>query len=208
MTPISRKPINRILYTFVAAAALCLAPVSTTAASNHPDAKSAGVPHAIAEKISVPGVSNFGEVTPTLFRGAQPTERGFENLSKMGIAIVVDLREGGEVQREEKEVTANGMKFVAISWNCRDPKDAYFAKFLTLLQENPGKKVFVHCHAGVDRTGMMIASYRMAEQGWTAGESMQEMKTFGYSFFHQMICSPLEGYEANFPSVLTANAAF
>lgn len=213
MTRISRKPMTGILCAVVAAVALCLAPADAAGAGKHPDTKSADtpsrdVPHAAAQKIRVPGVANFGEVTPTLFRGAQPTERGFENLSKMGIAIVVDLREGGEVQREEKEVTANGMKFVAISWNCRDPKDEYFAKFLTLLRENPGKKVFVHCHAGVDRTGMMIASYRMADQGWTAEESLQEMKSFGLSMFHRVICSPIESYEAKFPSVLSTNAAF
>jgi tyrosine-protein phosphatase SIW14 len=233
MSQISHKSTNRILCMAVAAAALCLGPITTSAASKHLDTRSADaksadtkapdpksgdtksantkpgdVPHAVAERISVPGVSNFGEVTPTLFRGAQPTERGFENLSKMGVAIVVDLREGGEVEREQKEVTALGMKFVAISWNCRDPKDAYFSKFLTLLRENPGKKVFVHCHSGVDRTGMMIAAYRMDEQGWTADESLGEMKTFGLSMFHRMICSPIESYEAKFPSIMSGNAEF
>ena len=192
----------------VAATALCLGPISTAAAGKHGDADSRDIPRTIAQRARVPGVSNFGEVTPTLFRGAQPTERGFENLSKMGVAIVVDLREGGEVQREEKEVTALGMKFVAISWNCTEPKDAYFAKFLTLLRDNPDKKVFVHCHAGVDRTGMMVASYRMAEQGWTSEESMREMKDFGYRMFHPVMCHALEGYESSFPSVVSTDVAF
>ncbi|HTU32493.1 MAG TPA: dual specificity protein phosphatase family protein [Candidatus Acidoferrum sp.] len=162
----------------------------------------------MAERVRVPGVANFGEVTPTLFRGAQPTERGFENLSKMGVAIIVDLREGNQVQREQREVTALGMKFAAISWNCTEPRDEYFAKFLTLLRDNPGKKVFVHCHAGVDRTGMMIASYRMAQQGWTSEESMTEMRDFGYRMLHPVMCHALESYESNFPSVVSANAAF
>lgn len=107
---------------------------------------------------------------------------------------------------EEKEVTALGMKFVAISWNCTEPKDEYFAKFLSLLRDNPGKKVFVHCHAGVDRTGMMVASYRMAEQGWTSQESMREMKDFGYRMLHPVLCHALESYESGFPSVVSANA--
>jgi tyrosine-protein phosphatase SIW14 len=193
---------------FVAGAALCLGPISPVAAAKHANPDSRDVPHTIAEKIRVPGVANFGEVTPTLFRGAQPTERGFENLSKMGVAIVVDLREGSEVQREEREVTALGMKFVAISWNCTEPKDEYFAKFLTVLRSNPDKKVFVHCHVGVDRTGMMIASYRMADQGWTAEEARREMKTFGFSMLHEMMCSGLGSYEGRFPSVVSDNPAF
>ena len=199
--------VNRV-FAFIAMAALCVGPISTAAAGKHTDSASRDVPHAIAEKISVAGVGNFGEVTPTLFRGAQPSERGFESLAKMGVAIVVDLREGDQVQREQKEVRALGMKFVAISWNCTEPKDEYFSKFLSLLRNNPGKKVFVHCHAGVDRTGMMIASYRMAEQGWTSDESMREMKTFGYSMFHQVMCHALKGYEDKFPAVVSNNPAF
>ncbi|MGH9734576.1 MAG: fused DSP-PTPase phosphatase/NAD kinase-like protein [Candidatus Acidiferrales bacterium] len=202
-----RRIFNRVSV-LVATVALCLGPISNAAGTKHADSESRDVPHAIAKKISVPGVGNLGEVTPTLFRGAQPSERGFESLAKMGIAIVVDLREGGQVQREQEEVTALGMKFVAISWNCTEPKDEYFSKFLTLLRDNPGKKVFVHCHAGVDRTGMMIASYRMAEQGWTSDESMREMKTFGYSMFHQMMCHALEGYEDKFPTVVSNNPVF
>lgn len=192
----------------VAAAALCLGPISAAGAAKHANPAARDVAHTIAQRVRVPGVANFGEVTPTLFRGAQPTELGFENLSKMGVAIIVDLREGSQVQREEKEVSALGMKFVAISWNCTEPKDEYFARFLSLLRDNPGKKVFIHCHAGVDRTGMMIASYRMAEEGWTSEESMREMRDFGYRMFHPVLCHALESYESGFPSVVRANAAF
>ena len=48
--------------------------------------------HTIARKVTLQGVPRFGEVTPTLYRGAQPTREGFSNLAKFGINIVVDLR--------------------------------------------------------------------------------------------------------------------
>jgi tyrosine-protein phosphatase SIW14 len=147
-------------------------------------------------------------VTPNLYRGAQPSVRGFESLSKMGVNVVVDLREGNEGDVEEKIVTKDGMKFVGIPWRCTDPKDEYFAKFLTVLRDNPDKKVFVHCHVGVDRTGMMIAAYRMSEQGWTAEEALREMKSFGFSSFHQFLCSGLEAYELRFPTVVSSSPAF
>lgn len=198
------------LSVFVAAAALCLAPCSSGLApgTSESPTSSRDVPHKIAHKIRVRGVANFGEVTPQLYRGAQPSKQGFENLSKMGINIVVDLRGGGEVAREEKEVTAAGMKFVAIPWECSNPKDDYFVKFLTILRDNPDKKIFVHCHVGVDRTGMMVASYRMAEQGWTAEEALREMKAFGFSPFHELICYGLGSYEHRFPSVVSSSPAF
>ncbi len=126
------------------------------------------------KKKKVKGVDNFGEVTPTLFRGAQPTQKGFEALSKMGVEIVVDAR-GERSDSEGKVVRALGMKYVAIPWHCPFPRDEVFVRFLKLLKENPDKKVFVHCRLGDDRTGMMTASYRMAAEGWSADDAMAEM---------------------------------
>lgn len=154
------------------------------------------------------GVPNFGTVTPTLYRGAQPTKKGFESLSELGVKIVVDLRDGSEGKQEEKEVTRLGMKFVGIPWRCTDPKDDDFAKFLAIVRDNTDKKIFVHCHVGVDRTGMMIASYRMAEQGWSAEEALREMQVFGFSSFHQVMCYGLGAYEQRFPSVVSSSPAF
>jgi protein tyrosine/serine phosphatase len=169
----------------------------------------ASATHATARKLSVSGLPNLGEVTPTLYRGAQPTGKGFETLAKMGVNIVIDLRDGSEGKVEEKEVTQSGMKFVAIPWGCSSPKDDDFAKFLTVMRDNPDKKVFVHCRLGVDRTGMMVAAYRMNEQGWTPDEALREMRAFGFSSLHEMIlCNGLSSYEQRFPTVVTSSPAF
>jgi protein tyrosine phosphatase (PTP) superfamily phosphohydrolase (DUF442 family) len=160
--------------------------------------------HAPARRITVIGVSNFGEVTPKLYRGGQPKGTGYEHLKKIGVDIVVDLRLSGR-DAEKRNVTKAGMRFVAIPWHCYFPKDRVFAEFLKLLQENPDKKVFVHCRYGDDRTGMMIAAYRMAVQGWTPDEARREMQKFG---FHRMICPPLGPYETNFPKRLKDSPDF
>jgi tyrosine-protein phosphatase SIW14 len=194
----------------ITAVAFCIAPFGVAAQETARAATppSHDLPHSIAEKSRVIGVPNFGTVTSTLYRGAQPTRKGFEGLSKMGVGIVVDLREGNESNHEEKVVTALGMKFVGIPWHCTDPKDDDFAKFLTVIRDNPDKKIFVHCHVGVDRTGMMIASYRMAEQGWTAQEALREMQAYGFSSFHQVMCYGLGSYEQRFPTVVSSSPAF
>jgi len=143
-------------------------------------------------------IPDFAEVTPTLYRGAQPRAHGFEALAKMGVQIVIDLR--GDRASEREEVTRLGMKYVPMYWQCSFPKDRIFAKFLTLIRNNPGKKIFVHCRVGDDRTGMMIAAYRMAEEGWTAKQAMEEMTKYGFSFTHRrLICPRLSEYEEDFP---------
>jgi tyrosine-protein phosphatase SIW14 len=159
------------------------------------------------EKRTVKGVGNFGEVSPTLFRGGQPTQQGFEALAKMGVDIVVDNR-GDRSNSEGIVVRRLGMQYVAIPWHCPFPRDEVFARFLKLLQDNPGKKVFVHCRLGDDRTGMMIASYRMAAEGWSADDAMLEMQHFGFTREHHFICPRLEDYEHSFPSHLKSNPAF
>jgi tyrosine-protein phosphatase SIW14 len=163
--------------------------------------------HAIARKLTVNGVKNFGEVTPFLYRGAQPSHEGFEELAKkMGVQVVVNARPTRN-NREEQEVTKLGMKYVHIPWCCMRPKDEILAKFLTTMRENSSQKVFVHCQLGKDRTGMMIAAYRMAEQGWTAPEAMHEMQAFGFTAFHHITCPRLAGYEKRFPKHLETNPA-
>lgn len=163
--------------------------------------------HGIPEKMHVEGVKNFAEVTPNLYRGAQPSKRGYEALAKMGIDIVVDLR-GTGLDRERKEVTDLGMRFVDIPWFCMTPHDPDMADFLELIRQNPGKKIFVHCIKGDDRTGMEIAAYRMAEQGWSEPEARTEMKKFGFGFVHARLCTGLGHYETRFPQRWATSPAF
>lgn len=142
--------------------------------------------HEIAQKLKLDGVPDFGEITPTLFRGSQPSKEGLRNLAQMGIAIVVDMRSWHG--RERKTVEALGMKYVSISWQCFHPTDGVIAKFLELIRDNPGKKIFVHCHIGDDRVGMEISAFRMSVQGWTPEEAKAEMIAFGQNKFHRLIC--------------------
>ena len=166
----------------------------------HPD-------HAFAKMIPVQSVPKFGEVTPQLFRGAQPSSEGLEFLAKMGVGIIVNLRPG-EHPDEEAQATRLGMRYVSIPWHCYHPNDASIAAFLTLLRENPDKKIFVHCELGTDRTGMSVAAYRISAQGWSAEEAMKEMQAFGFSSAHRVTCRGLAGYEETFPSAFKTGDAF
>jgi tyrosine-protein phosphatase SIW14 len=195
-------------FRLASAVALLAGTMSLAEQKQRPEAAPASseAKHTIARKLTLPGVPRFGEVTPTLYRGAQPTPEGFRNLARMGINIVVDLR--GSRDSEGRLVSRLGMRYVPLHWQCFSPRDEHFAQFLTLLRENPGKKVFVHCRVGDDRTGMDIAAYRIAEQGWTAEEARKEMEAYGVNWFHKVICFPLSSYEQEFPERFKTSAAF
>ncbi|HKV43027.1 MAG TPA: tyrosine-protein phosphatase [Blastocatellia bacterium] len=153
------------------------------------------------------GLPNFGEVTPNLFRGGQPGADGLKALKKMGVSIVVDMR-GGHSEHEKRAAEELGMEYVSIPWHCPLPADEPFIKFLKVIEKNHGRKVFVHCRLGDDRTGMAIASYRMAEEGWTSEEALKEMELFGFTGVHKLICPGLNHYEKSFPKHLKTNPAF
>lgn len=190
-----------------ASLALLVATLSTTA-EEYPGANaSPPTQHSSPNKSMRKNLPNFGEASTTLYHGGQPSKTGFHMLAKMGVNIVVDLR--GNRDSERKIVTHLGMQYVAIPWQCSFPKDRVFAEFLTLLRKNPGKKVFVHCRLGDDRTAMMIASYRMAEEGWSAERAEKEMEKFGFSFAHRrLICPGLSSYEEEFPHHFKSSPEF
>lgn len=185
---------------YVAAGPRQATPVTSSPAQTPAD-------HAMGTRLKTRGIPNFGQVTPSLYRGAQPSHEGFEALQKVGINIVVDLRGGGS-KDEEAAVSKLGMQYISIPSHCPFPKDEPFAKFLRVLRENPAKKVFVHCRLGDDRTGMAVAAYRMAMEGWSADEAMKEMRAFGFSSVHHAMCPGLADYEESFPQRLKTSTAF
>src|SRR5690348_14387841 len=112
-----------------------------------------------ADTADLPGVHNFHQVNAHVFRGAQPTDEGFQSLAKLGIKVVVDLQEpDSRGTAEAKTVTADGMKYISVPMQgMATPSDTSVFKVLGLLEDSSVGPVFVHCHRGADRTGAVIA---------------------------------------------------
>ncbi len=182
---------------------VALAAVCVQAAS--PQQKPA--PPAFAEKRNVEGLPNLGQVSTTLYRGGQPKKEGYPKLKEMGVEIVVNLRDDkDDIAEERQTVEQHGMRFVSIPWNARrGPNDPQVAEFLELLRANPERKIFVHCKAGKERTGVMIAAYRIAVQGWTAPQALDEMEFFGIRGFW---FAHLKNYIRHFPERLRSDPDF
>jgi protein tyrosine/serine phosphatase len=193
----------------IPAFSLALALVLQTNAAPRQDEKTENSPaqHAMGTRQKVNGIPNFGQVSETLYRGALPNTAGLEALKKMGVNIVIDMRRGHD-QLEEDTVAKLGMQYMSIPSRCPFPQDEPVARFLAVIEQNRDKKVFVHCRLGEDRTGLAVAAYRIAEQGWSADEADNEMKAFGFSTMHEMICPGLQTYEETFPERLKKNPAF
>jgi protein tyrosine/serine phosphatase len=152
--------------------------------------------------MSVPGIKNFGKVDEYLYRGAQPTDEGVEQLHKMDMDTIVDLRSElhGAIANEHRQVVSLGMRFINLpggGWAV--PKDEEIARFFGLVREQPRRKIFIHCWLGGDRSGMFIAAYRIAFDGWTPEQAIEEMREFHYlEFWHPN----MKEYVLHFPERL------
>jgi tyrosine-protein phosphatase SIW14 len=138
----------------------------------------------IGQKISLPGIPNAGKISDSLFRGAQPDVSHLDELKKIGITTIVDLRSESSGTREREKIMAEslGMHFISIPVDgFSNPTSAQLAEFFTLFRQTPLQKIFVHCQYGKDRTGVFIASYRIAFDHWTANQAMKEMLAFGFN---------------------------
>jgi protein tyrosine/serine phosphatase len=131
---------------------------------------------------------NFQKVDDHVYRGAQPTNKGFKDLAERGIKTVVDLRDIGEHSQadEQKAVTDLGMRYVSIPMQgMSTPKDKQIVAVLALLNDVTSGPVFVHCKRGADRTGTVIAVYRILHDGWDSRRALSEAKSYGMSVFQR-----------------------
>jgi tyrosine-protein phosphatase SIW14 len=148
--------------------------------------------HAAMRPQDIRGVENFAEVSPVLFRGAQPTEDGFAELKRRGIKTIVSLR---TFNSDRDELEGHGLRYVRFYCKAWHIEDEDMARFLKVLEDPENQPVFVHCQHGSDRTGCAVAVYRMVEQGWTPEEAIAEINNFGYHPVFKNILEYLRRFE-------------
>lgn len=132
-----------------------------------------------ATLVEKPGLPNVYKVADEVYRGAQPTTQGFQELYKMGIKTVVNLRFR---HSDLDDLGKIGLAYIEIPMNAWHPKDEDVVKFLQIVTDPEKVPVFVHCQHGADRTGVMVASYRIIIQGWSKDQAIAEMTEGGFGF--------------------------
>ena len=131
-----------------------------------------------------PAIPNFHQVNEHIYRGGQPAPETWQSLAKMGIKTVIDLCREDEhsTAAEARAVAAVGMNYVNVPMKgVVAPTNEQIAKVLALLDSQ--EPVFVHCKRGADRTGTVIACYRIAHDRWQRQQALHEAKSFGMGMF-------------------------
>ena len=132
-----------------------------------------------AVRMERPGLRNFHRVSPTLYRGAQPTQEGLAELRRLGVKTVVSLR---AFHGEREMVAAAGLGYERISFKVWHPEDEDLRRFLAIATDPARQPVFLHCQRGADRTGTAVAVYRICVEGWSREDAIEELANGGYAF--------------------------
>jgi len=132
-----------------------------------------------ASQAAHPGIENFGVVEDGVYRGAQPDETGYRTLSELGVKCVLNLRSDHD---ERAAVEAAGMTPREVPMGMiRGVNEDSVEQAVGLMSDPANRPIYVHCRLGQDRTGVVVATYRMAVDGWTLEEAESEMQAYGFN---------------------------
>lgn len=152
------------------------------------DDSEAGLPvHARDAQTPDLGIENFVKVNDTLYRGGLPSDEQLKALVKLGVKTDVCLMNGllgneaAAVAHEKAACARLGLRWVNLPVPYGvEPPASMVDRFLSTAETPSSGPLYVHCKHGRDRTGVMVAAFRIHHDGYTGDQALQEMQTYGY----------------------------
>ena len=131
-----------------------------------------------AQPLVLEGVPNLHRINEQLYRSAQPTAAGFQALESLGVRTVLNLR---QYHDDDDEATGINMVLKHRWVNTSDFGDTEMLDALQTIA-TANSPVLVHCWHGADRTGTVIALYRMVCQSWSREQALDELQHGDYGY--------------------------
>lgn len=140
--------------------------------------KSTLLANAYIAPIELGNLQNLHKVDENLYRSEQPQTKDFIELEKLGIKTVINLRNRFSNHHELKKSSIKEVEIPINSWKINY---MHLVGALKLIEAS-AKPVLVHCLHGSDRTGCVVACYRVVFNNWTKEDAIKEFLSpeFGY----------------------------
>ena len=114
---------------------------------------------------------NFYKVSDDIYRSEQPSLKEIEQLNKIGIKTIINLRLW---HSDRNKLTNTGIAEIRINMRAGKVTDEKIIQILKAIKNSP-KPILIHCWHGSDRTGVVIAMYRLIFQNWTKKQVIEEL---------------------------------
>jgi protein tyrosine/serine phosphatase len=123
------------------------------------------------------------KVTEGIYRG--PRLEDFQPLRDLKIVTVLNLEDDEkEVEREMVVSYKNGIQyFINPMSEIKIPSKVQLYSACQIISYKPFHPIYIHCKHGQDRTGYVIAAYRMLSEGWSFERAYQEAKDNGHKWW-------------------------
>jgi hypothetical protein len=126
--------------------------------------------------------TNFDTTVNNNYRGARI--RSFAQLDSMrrvyGIVTIINLAKDALPKKGPSEIEWSkelGIEYVPVYLGDAPPSEANWTKIRDLLSRGG---VYLHCAHGADRTGAIIAKYRVDVEGVAPCDAYREARRFGF----------------------------
>lgn len=134
-----------------------------------------------AEKITLPEskLKNLYCIDEGVYRSEQPTKKDFMILEMFGVKEILNLRRWHSDEDEVDENSSLILHRVKTNAHSIDTND--FVEVLRIIRNRQGP-ILIHCRHGSDRTGAIVAMYRIVFQGMSKEDAIKEMKDGDFGF--------------------------
>ncbi len=126
---------------------------------------------ASSKSINHTTLRNLYQVNQNLYRSEQPNAKEMQHLEVMGIKSILNLR---QFHTDKQEIRQTHLTAFHLPMNAGKFGDNEIIDALKIIQSAP-KPVLVHCWHGSDRTGAVIAAYRIVFENWRKEDAIQEL---------------------------------
>jgi protein tyrosine phosphatase (PTP) superfamily phosphohydrolase (DUF442 family) len=127
--------------------------------------------------MSTSDIYNFLKLSDSIATAGQPTEAQFSAIKDSGFQVVVNLalpESKNALPNEKAIVESQGMQYVHIPVIWDHPTLEDFQHFVSVLETNPDKNIFVHCAMNM-RVSAFIYLYRRIYQHMSDEDAKQDL---------------------------------